>query len=134
MAKNSSISIPNIGSDDKRSITDTFIVTLGGQFLAIQLIYGEKTVQSLSILLVPDYFCHSANPKHYSNTQESVIVITEILVTYVEKQHQQLKKSDHATPLIMDVFRDQITDDVTSLLQQHKILLVLIPNTMSKFK
>lgn len=87
MVKKSSLPVPIIGSADKRSITGTFIVTLGGQFLPMQLIYGGKTVQSLPRSKFLDSFCLSANPKHYSKTQELVKVITEIVVPYVEKQH-----------------------------------------------
>ena len=35
------------GSADKRMITGTFAITLQGEFLPIQLIYGGKTAQSL---------------------------------------------------------------------------------------
>ena len=31
----------------------------------------------------------------------------------------------------MDIFCGQITDDITFLLQQHNILLVLVPNYMT---
>ena len=116
---------------DKRSITDRFIVTLGGQFFPMQLIYGGKTVQSLLRFTFPDFFCLSANSSHYSNMQESIKVITEMLVPYVEKQCQQLKTPDQAALLIMKVFRGQIADNVISLQQQQNILLVLVPNNMT---
>ena len=42
MAKKNLISVPVIGSSDKRTITGTLIVTLDEQFLPMQLIYGGK--------------------------------------------------------------------------------------------
>ena len=69
------------------------------------------------------YFCASANPKHYSNnTEQSLRVITEILVPAIAKPRSSQ---------IMDIFCGQITDDVTFSLQQHNILLVLVPNNMT---
>ena len=69
MAKKNSTSVSIIGSTDKRSITGTFIVTLDGQFLPMQLIYGGKTLKSLPNFEFPDSFSLSVNPKHFSNTQ-----------------------------------------------------------------
>ena len=69
MEKKNSSSVPIIGSSDKRSITGTFIVTLDGQFLPMQLIYGGKTLKSLPNFEFPDSFSLSVNPKHFSNTQ-----------------------------------------------------------------
>ena len=131
MAKNNSSSVPIIGSSDKRSITDTFIVTLDGQFLPMQLIYGGKTPKSLPNFEFPDSFSLCVNPKHFSNTQESIKVVTEIVVPCVENQRKELQKPDQAVLLILDVFRGQITDDVTSFLQRHNILLVLFQNNMT---
>ena len=56
MTNNSSSSIPIIESADKRSITGTFIITLSGEFLPMQLIYGGKTVQGLPRFKYPDTF------------------------------------------------------------------------------
>ena len=131
MAKKNSSSVPIIGSSDKRSITGTFIVTLDGQFLPMQLIYGGKTLKSLPNFEFPDSFSLSVNPKHFSNNQESIKVVTEIVVPYVENQRKELQKPDQAALLILDIFRDQITEDVTSLLQKYNILLVLVPNNMT---
>ena len=80
MTKKGSTSLPIRGLSDKRSITVTFIITLNGIFLPIQLIYGGKTVQSLSKFGLPEGFSFSANLKHCSNTAESIKIIKEIIV------------------------------------------------------
>ena len=68
------------GSADKRSITGTFAISLhGGEFLPMQLIYGGKTSQSLPIFEFPSGFLLSANPKHFSNTDESLKCLKEII-------------------------------------------------------
>ena len=47
MAKSGSKSIPIKGLTDKRNITLTFVVTLAGDFLPLQIIYQGKTTASL---------------------------------------------------------------------------------------
>ena len=60
------------GSADKRSITGVFAISLHGEFLPMRLIYGGKTSQSLPRFEFPSSFLLSANPKHFSNTDESL--------------------------------------------------------------
>ena len=109
------------GSTDKRSITGTFIITLSGKFLSMQLIYGDKTKQSLPRFKFPESFSLSANPKHFSNKAESLKVIEEIILPYVKQQCQELEKLDQAVILIMDVFRGQMTEEVVSMLRTNNI-------------
>ena len=74
----------------------------------------------------------SANPKHYSNTAESIKLIEEIIVPYVEKERAPLKLSDKEPALlIMDVFRGQMTEDVLNVLKENNILLVRVPANMT---
>ena len=80
MTKKGSTSLPIRGLSDKRSITVTFIITLNGIFLPIQLIYGGKTVQSLPKFKLPKGFSLSANLKHCSGTAKSIKIIKEIIV------------------------------------------------------
>ena len=99
----------------------------------MQLILWGKTLKSLPNYEFPDSFSLSSNPKHFSNTQDSIKVVTEIIVPYVENQRKELQKRDQAALLILDVFRGQITEDATSLLKKHYILLVLFPNNMTQY-
>ena len=132
MAKKGSTSIPIAGLSDKRSITATFTVTVNGTFLPMQLIYGGKTNQSLPKFDFPESFSLSADPKHYSNTAESIKLIEEIIVPYVEKERASLKLSDKEPALlIMDVFRGQMTEDVLNVLKVNNILLVRVPANMT---
>ena len=130
LAKRNSKSVAIAGSTDKRSIT--FVITLDGLFLPMQLIYGGKTQQSLPRFKFPDGFSLSCNPKHFSNTEESIKLIKEVLLPYIEDQRKQLGKPNQSVLLIMDVFRCQITDDVTSLLTKHNVHVVLVPANMTQ--
>ena len=58
------------GSADKRTITGTFGLSKSGGFLSMQLIYGGKTTNTE--FKFPKEFSLSANPKHFSNTEESL--------------------------------------------------------------
>ena len=50
----------------------------------------------------------------------------------MEDQRKQLQKPNQTALLIMDVFRGHITEDVTSLLKEHNIHFVLVPNNMTQ--
>ena len=132
MAKQNSKSVSIAGSSDKRSITGTFTITLNGHFLPMQLIYGGKTKQSLPRFKFPDGFSLSCNPKHFSNAMESIKLINEIIIPYVQSQRKELGKPKQAALVIMDVFRGQITDDVIPLLRDNNIHYVFVPNNMTQ--
>ena len=72
MAEKGSNSVPISGLNDQRSMTATFTITLNGKFFPMQIIYGQKTNQSLPKFEFLVGFSFSANPKHYSNTAESI--------------------------------------------------------------
>ena len=92
LPKKGSKSVLIAGSADKRNITGTFIITLSGKFLPMQLIYGGKTKESLPRFKFPESFSLSANPKHFSNKAESLKVIEEIILPYVKQKRQELEK------------------------------------------
>ena len=131
MAKRGAKSVSIAGSSDKRCITGTFVITLDGNFLPIQLIYGGKTKQSLPRYKFPESFSLSVNPKHFSNTEESIKIIKEIVVPYVEKERKKLDNQGQAALLILDVFRGQMTSEVTNLLKSFNIFFATVPNNMT---
>ena len=85
MALKESKNVTIAGATDKRNITATFAITLSGNFLPMQLIYGGKTVQSLPRFQFPNSFSLSVNEKHYSNTQESLKFFNEIIIPYIKE-------------------------------------------------
>ena len=74
MAAKSSKSVPIAGLSDKRNnITLTFVVSLAGEFVPMQIIYSGKTRQSDPRGLVfPKGFSVTQNPKHWSNESTEV--------------------------------------------------------------
>ena len=54
----------------------------------MQLIYGGKTNQSLLHFRFPESFSLSMNLKHYSNSLESIKIINEVIIPYVNAQHE----------------------------------------------
>ena len=72
MAKKGSKSVAIEGLNDKRNITLTFVATLDGQFLPLQIIYGGNTSKSLPRgFKFPNGFLLAQNPKHWSNESET---------------------------------------------------------------
>ena len=126
MAPKGSKTVPIKGSTEKRMIIATFTITLDGHFLPVQLIYGGKTSKSLPRVNFLKSFSLSANPKHYSNEQESIKVLE--VTPYVKKEKERLgMEKDQAVLLIMDVFKGQIISPVLKVLSNNNILLQSIP-------
>ena len=98
----------------------------------MQLIYGGKTKQSLSRFKFPDGFSLRCNPKHFNNAMESIKLINEIIISYVQSQRRELEKSKQTALVSMDVFWGQITDDMISLLRDNNIHYILVPNNITQ--
>ena len=62
---------------------------------------------------------------------ESIKLINEIIIPYVQSQRKKSGKSKQAALVIMN-FRGQITDDVISPLTDNSIHYVLVPNNMTQ--
>ena len=85
----------------KKDDTATFMITLNGHFLPVQLICGEKTSK-----IFPKSFSLSANPKHYSNEQELIKVLEEVIIPFMKKEREWLgMEKDQMALLIMYVFK-----------------------------
>ena len=98
----------------------------------MQLIYGGKTAQSFPKFKFPKSFSLSANPKHFSNINESLKLLDEIIIPYVEIERKRLnlEETQHAL-LIMDVFTGQMTDPIMKKLQENNISNVRVPANMT---
>ena len=69
--------------------------------------------------------------KHFSNTTESIKLIHEIILPYVERERRRLDSECQPALLIIDVFRGQMTRPVLDLLKENDILLVRVPANMT---
>ena len=132
LAKSGAKLVAIAGSSDKRSITGTFTITLDGTFLPFQLIYGGKTKQSIARFKFPASFSLSANPKHFSNTEELLKTINEVILLYVEGERDHADNPNQPALIILDVFKGQMTKYVTDLLLHNNIFYVKVPKNMTQ--
>ena len=73
----------------------------------------------------------SANSKHFSNTQESLKLLDEIIIPYVEKEREALNlDKNQPALLIIDVFSGQVTKPVIDKMTENNIKLVKVPANM----
>ena len=133
LASRNSKNVPLAGAADKRAITATFAQTLDDSFLPMQLIYKGKTSQSFPKITLPDGFSLSANEKHFSNTDESIKYLKEIIIPYVEQKRKESDRTDQAALLIWDVFRGQKTEPVLEVSRENNIITEYIPNNMTNY-
>ena len=120
------------GASYKQAITATFGITYTNKFLPMQLIYRGKTERSHPRFKFPDSFLVSANPKHFSNTEESLKLLDQIVIPYVESERESLNLApDHFSLLIIDVFSGQMTEPVMSKFRDNHVKLVRVPPNMT---
>ena len=127
LAERNSKQVAIKGIDDKRAITATFTITLDGNFLGMQLIYGGKTNQSLPQYQFPKEFSISVNLKQYSNENESLKLIDEIILPYLMRERERLNRPTQKALVILDVFRGQMTDKVLDHFKENSIATVFVP-------
>ena len=113
-------------------ITATFTITLDGKFLPIQLIYGGKTRKSIPAVKFSRGYVLSANSKHYSNKEETLKHLKEVIVSHNQNERKTLwLDADYPALLIMDVFKGQMAPDVLNMLKANNIFLTKVPTNMT---
>ena len=128
LAKKNSQTVTIKGSTDKRTITTTFAMSIRGDFLPMQLIYGGKTKKCLPCFKFPEKFSLSYNETNYSNEKEACKFIEEILKPYVRQVIERDNLPIVQTALvIMDVIKGQVTPVVLDLYKVSNIVIVLVP-------
>ena len=123
----------NIAGFTYRQATAAILdIIFANNFLPMELIYGGKTARSFLRFRFPDSFSLSANPKHFSNTEESLKLLDEIVIPYVESERRRLdlEQKQHAL-IILDIFRGQMIQQVINTLQGDSILIVRVPTNMA---
>ena len=101
----------------------------------MQVIYKGKTKASQPrSFKFPKGFCISQNPKHWSNEEETLTLIDEIINPYVVSMRKELNLPDMQRALIIwDVFKGQMTNTVRKKLESLSIELVPVPANMTHF-
>ena len=89
-----------------------------------------ENVQKFTKIQFPDDFSLSVNPTHFSNTDESLKILQEIIIPYLEKQRIiENLVFDHPALLIFDVFKGQLTEPVSNELKDHHIFTCQLPSS-----
>ena len=104
LSKKGSKHVPIAGIVFKKSITATFDVTYSNTFLPVQLIYKGKKRINFSRVIFPPSFWLSDNMKHFSTTQESVNLLDEIIIPYVEKERDRLNLVEKQPAILIIMF------------------------------
>ena len=125
LAKKGTKSVAMETGNNKRYITATFGISLNNSFLPIQSICAGKIEQDFSRFKFPDECSLNVNPTHCSNSTESVKLTDESIPPYLKNQRQNLSLlPNHKGLLIMDVFTDQMTDNVHTAPNENHICVV----------
>ena len=131
MAKCGETNVPIASTNDKRSITATFSITFDNKFLPMQLTYNGETNQSLPEVDFPDGFSLSTNKTHYSNEEEALKFIDEIILPHFQKEQAKLRCENQKALLIFNVFRGQTTNKIFKVLRDNHILVTKVPANMT---
>ena len=79
-------------------------------------------------------FSLSANSKHFSNTHESLKLLDEIIILYVEKEREALNlDKNQPALLVINIFSGQVTKRIIDKMTENNIKLVKIPADMTGF-
>jgi hypothetical protein len=115
-----------IGANDKRQITAVFCGSLLGDFLPLQLIYKGKTPRCHPHFVFPSGWHITHSPKHWSTEETMLQYVDHIIVPYVRTVREKVG-DDKAALVIIDNFKGQVTESVTSLLDANNIHVCLLP-------
>jgi hypothetical protein len=132
MAEKNSKHVAKQGADDKRAITMTLAETLSGDILPFQLIYTGKTTRSLPAVEFPEGFLLGFNKSHWSNEEETLRLLKQVISPYISKMKRKLKlPEDQVACLIWDAFKAQSTEAVKLELENLNIKDVQVPKNMT---
>ena len=131
MAEKGSKHVSKKGVDDKRAITVTLSETLSCHIL-LQLIYTGKTKRSLPNVSFPKGFSLSCNPTHWSNEKETLRLLDEVIVPYIDevKERKNLPENQKCL-LVWDAFKAQECPAVLRRLQEFQIITVQVPKNLT---
>ena len=116
-----------VGQNDKRLITAIFCGSIQGDFLPIQLIYKGKTVRCHPCYEFPPGWHITHLPNHWSTETTMLQYIEHIVEPYVRSVRELLYTPTTPGVIIMDNFKGQVTDKVTSLLEKCHLHVCLLP-------
>lgn len=130
MEKQGSRRVEVAGANDKRLITAIFCGSLVGDFLPVQVVYKGKTAHCHPHYCFPSDWDITHSHNHWSNERTMIRYIENIIIPYVQRFQKYFKDTTPAL-VIMDNFKGQVTDAVTSLLESNNIHVCLLPSNVT---
>ena len=120
------------GATEKRAITVTHSESVDGHILPFQCICTGKMQRSLPNVTFPDGFCLAYNQKHWSNETETIPLIEDVLVSYIEKvKEEKFLPPSQKSLLLWDVFKAHSTLKVMDILSSYGTESVMVPRNMT---
>lgn len=116
-----------VGQNDKRRITAVFCGSIQGDFLPVQVIYKGKTMRCHPHFEFPPGWHVTHSPKHWSTETTMLQYIEHIIEPYVRTVRDMLYTVTTPGVIIMDNFKGQVTEKVSSLLEKHHLHVCLLP-------
>ena len=103
--------------------------------LPLQIIYSGKTHKSEQrAFSIPSGFVVSQNPKNWSNEQEMLILIEEIISPYTIKKRAELAlPATQKVLVIWDVLKRQVIEKVLEKLPSINCEFVPVPTNITHF-
>ena len=96
------------------------------------MIYTGKTARLLPSVEFPSGFCLIYNPKHWSNTDETINLLESVVDLYFCQVREELGLQNDQKALIpWDAFKAQSIDKVTKELERLNIVQVMVPKNMT---
>ena len=99
----------------------------------MQLIYGGKNSKGFPRVKFPESFTVSSNEKHYSNKQESLKLLDDVIIPYVEMEKEKLELPTQAVLMIMDASKDEMTTPALQKIGSNNIQLAKVPPNLAHF-
>ena len=133
MAKTNSKRVALRDSDEKRAITITIAATLTGEILPFQMIYDGKTARSRpDPALLPDGFLLCGNSSHWSNAEETINLLNNVIKPYVDQVIKKLGLPENQKALLIwDDFRGHTASNVQNLLPSLNIVASDVPKNLT---
>ena len=103
------------------------------RFLPFQFIYqGTKDLCLSKSVEFPDDWNITYTTNHWSNESKAMRYLQMVLFPYVEKRKVELKLPENQKAMyIFDVFKGQITNKVTKLIEENNSVIVHVLNNMT---
>jgi hypothetical protein len=125
-AKEGSIQVPVVAHGDKKQLTTTLAVSVLGDKLPAQVIYGGKTSKCLPKEEVPGvHYSYSKN--HWQDLDSTKDLLNSVVFPYFKKKRTELGLPTTSTGLIIwDIWHTHINEEIIRLCDANHVKMVIV--------